>query len=116
MVLDPPHLRFLRQQVFEMPAPPRRVLALAVFAGRSPIEYALNPPAHPACRLGLLGPDRLDRLHDQARVDRSNRQRTKDRVDAPTLPLPRRVRAPARERRPEIKDPWPADKVERWAI
>jgi len=32
VMLDPVDLRFLRQQVFKMPTPPRRVLALAIAA------------------------------------------------------------------------------------
>ena len=37
-------------------------------------------------------------------------------VPPPTLPLPRRVRAPRARVGSENQRPWPADKVERWAI
>ena len=45
MVLDLSHLAASRQQVIEMAAPARRVVALAVAARRRPIEYAFNPAA-----------------------------------------------------------------------
>ena len=38
------------------------------------------------------------------------------RLKAPTLPLSRRVRAPAPREAAGNQRPWPADKVERWGI
>src|SRR5271170_5553079 len=64
-----------------MTAPPRRVLALAIAACRRPIEDRFNPPTHPACRLRLLGPDRLKHFHDQPDIDRLYRQRSEGRMD-----------------------------------
>ena len=81
MVLDPPHLRSRRQQVFEMAAPPRRVLALPVAARGRPIENHFDPAAHPARGFGLLGPDRLERLQHQPDIDRLNGQAAEVRID-----------------------------------
>src|ERR1700724_2066146 len=81
MMLDPPHLGLFWQQIFEVAAPTRRVLALSIAARRSPIENAFDPAAHPACGLGLDCPDRLDHLHDEPYVDRLHRQRSEDGID-----------------------------------
>src|SRR5205823_694700 len=57
MMLDAADLCALRQQVFQMPAPPRRVLTRAEGARCRPIEDRLDAAADPARRLGLLAPD-----------------------------------------------------------
>lgn len=80
MVLDLPDLGPLRQQVLKVPLPAGRVLAAPVTASRCPIEHGLNAPPHPCCRLGLRGPDRLQRLHHQAGIDRLHWQVAEDRV------------------------------------
>ena len=66
-----------------MALPPRRVLAFAISADPSPIEDSLDPAADPAGRLGLHGPNRFDRLHDEAGVDSLHRQVAEDRVHVP---------------------------------
>src|SRR5262245_49312785 len=74
MVLDSADLAALRQQVFEMPAPPRRILALTITARLSPIQNRLYASANsPGC-FRLRCPNRLDRLHHQPDVNRLNRQ------------------------------------------
>src|SRR5438445_642931 len=80
MMLDPADLRSLRQQVFQMPAPTGRVLALPVATRSSPIQYRLDPSSHPVRGFRLCMPNRLQRLHDEADIDRLNRQVTEDRV------------------------------------
>src|SRR5436190_20226686 len=52
-----------------MTAPTRGVLAFAVAASRCPIQDSLNAATYPARRFGLLRPDRLDGLHDEADID-----------------------------------------------
>src|SRR6516165_3662834 len=57
MVLDPADLRFLGQQLVEMPAPACRVLTVTVAAGCCPIEDHLDAAAHAARGLRLLSPN-----------------------------------------------------------
>ena len=80
MVPDLTHLRPPRQEVLQVPPPARRVITLAVAAGGSPIQDRLHPAADTARRLGLGGPDRLQDIHDEARVDLLDRQRSDNRV------------------------------------
>src|SRR5215831_8456772 len=47
MMLDAANFRFSGQEVFEMPAPPRRVLARPIAARRCPVEHRLDATAHP---------------------------------------------------------------------
>lgn len=81
MVLHSRHFRPCWQQVFEMPFPACRVLTLSVASRFGPIENALNSAADPARGLCFGLPDRLQRLHDQPRVDRLDGQRAEDRID-----------------------------------
>jgi hypothetical protein len=69
MMLDPAHLRLLRQQIIEMAAPARRVLTDAIAARCRPIEYAFDPAFDSARGFGLLGSDLLQCLHDQPDID-----------------------------------------------
>src|ERR1700726_4392441 len=48
--------------------------------------------------------NKINRRNNQWREAERGLERVDQRAKAPTLPLPRGVRAPARERRPEIKD------------
>ena len=54
MVLDLAHLGARRQQLVEMAAPARRILALAIAAHRRPIEHGLDAPAQPAAVSGFF--------------------------------------------------------------
>jgi hypothetical protein len=81
MVLDPLDLGFSGQQVFEMPAPSCRILTLSVPARRRPIEDRLYAAAYPRRGLGLLPPDRLQRLHHQRCVNGLDRQGSEMRID-----------------------------------
>ena len=81
MVLDPADLGFLRQQVFQVAAPARRVLAGAVAARRRPIEDAFNSAAHPARRFRLHRPYRLDRAQHEPDIDRLHRQAAEHGID-----------------------------------
>jgi hypothetical protein len=76
-----PDLASGSEQVFLVTFPPRWVFALPVASRRRPIEHALDPPTHPACRLRLRRPDRLQHLHHQPHIDRLDGQGAKDRVD-----------------------------------
>src|SRR5689334_20318729 len=67
-----PDLGLLREQVFEMAAPARRVIARAIPARRGPIEHRFDPPADAACGFRLCRPYRFDRFHDQPGIDRLN--------------------------------------------
>ncbi len=73
------HLAALRQQIFEMTAPVRRVLVFAPAACLGGIKDALDAPAHSRCGFRFLTPQRLDDLHDRARIHGSNRQLAKHR-------------------------------------
>ena len=81
VMLNPAHLGFLRQQVFQMAAPARWIFALAPTPRGRVIENAFDPAADPRSRLGLLGPDRFERPHDQPDINRANRQIAEHRVD-----------------------------------
>lgn len=77
---DPANADSLRQQVLEMTAPARRVVAGSVSARRRPIEDAFDTTAHAASGFWLFGPDRLDRLENQTNIYRLHGQRAKCRV------------------------------------
>src|SRR5262245_27591810 len=70
-----------REEMVEMAAPPRRVLAAAKLADLGPIQDALDAAANSARRLRLRRPDRLEHLQHQGRVDRPDRQGSEQRVD-----------------------------------
>ena len=55
--LDPAHLR---QQVFQMTTPTRRIFARPILTRSRPIEDGFNPATHPACGFRLCAPERLD--------------------------------------------------------
>ena len=59
--------------------PPRRIVAGAIAAHRRPVEYCLDPAAHPARGLRLALPYRLNAPENEAGVDRRDRQSTEDR-------------------------------------
>ena len=80
VVLDRGDLRARRQQPLQVAAPTGRVVALAVAARRGPVQDALDPAAHPRGGLRLGRPDRLEDLHDEAGVDRADRQLADHRV------------------------------------
>src|SRR5579883_1570627 len=80
MMLDPLQHRPLRQQVFEVASPARRVLSLPEPARHRPIDDRLYPAPYPARRFGLIRPYRLDYLHDRRGVDRLNRELAEDGV------------------------------------
>jgi len=73
-------LRYRRQQVFDVAAPARGVLALPVAADR-PIEHTFDPAANPARRLRLGLPNRFEDLHDERRIDGLDRKIADDRID-----------------------------------
>ena len=80
MVLDFAHLGARRQQFVEVPAPARRVFAVAIAAHLGQIQNAFEAPAQAACRFGLRRPDRFQHLEHKAGVHRLHRQRADDRI------------------------------------
>src|ERR1051326_4173078 len=90
---DPSNPRMRRRDVVEIALPLRRVWALSKAAPRRGIKHRLDASAYPACRFRLLGPDRLEHLHDEPGVDRGNRPTPNDRIDVgcevvlPLLPV-----------------------------
>ena len=76
MVLDLANLVTGRQQLIEMAAPARGVLALAVTTHRCPVDDRLDTAAQPARSLGLRVPDRFQHLHDEPDIDRLHGQGT----------------------------------------
>src|ERR1700737_670698 len=93
MVLDTAHLALLRQQVFEMAAPARRILTLAVAARGRPVDDRLDTPAQPGSRLRLCRPKGsgfvirsaanllLQHLHHERDIDGLHGEHAKDRID-----------------------------------
>src|SRR5262249_49918765 len=75
VVFDLAHFRARRQQLVEMAAPARRVLARAIPTCLRPIQDGLDTPAHAARGLGFRRPDRLQDLEDQRGIDRLHRER-----------------------------------------
>src|SRR5215472_7364662 len=73
-------LRYRRQQVFDVAAPARGVLALPVAADH-PIKHTFDPAANPARRLRLGLPNRFEDLHDERRIDGVDRKIADDRID-----------------------------------
>src|SRR5262245_14359264 len=63
-MLDLPHLAARGKEVFKMPLPSGRVLALAQTASLGPIQDGLDASAHTRGRLWDRAPYRLKRLHD----------------------------------------------------
>jgi len=61
-------------------APACWVFTLPVFAHRGPIQDALDTTAEPGRGLGLCAPNRLDRLHDEADIDRADREFAENRI------------------------------------
>src|SRR5215472_956643 len=76
------------------------VRSLPETAHRRGIEHGLDAAADPACRFWLLGPDRIEHLHDQPCIDRRDGQLPQSGVNVggegvfPLLPVLRV--APAR--------------------
>jgi len=80
MMLDLAHFCAGRQQLVEMAAPSRGVLALAIATRRCPIEHGFNSPSQPSGRFRLLRPKRLNDLHHEGCVDALDRQGPHDRL------------------------------------
>src|SRR5712672_4251852 len=81
MMLNAAHLGTRRQQVFQMAAPARRILALAIAARGRPVEDAFYPAAHPARGFWLLRPYRLDRLQHEPDIDDLHGKIAEHRID-----------------------------------
>jgi len=73
--------------------PLRPVRSLAETAHRRGIEHGLDAAADSACRFWLLGPDRIEHLHDEPCIDRRDGEFTQSGIDvgcervAPLLPV-----------------------------
>src|SRR5260221_14659086 len=74
MMLDLSHFVYGWEGFLKMPLPPRRVLSVTIPAHSCEIQHSLNTTAQPACRLGLLAPDRIEHLNHKGRVDRRDRK------------------------------------------
>jgi len=72
----------------EVAFPMCRVGALPKAAHRCSVEYRFDATAHPARRLGLLRPDRIENLDDKPGVDRRYRQSPQNRVDVSSEGIP----------------------------
>ena len=100
MVLDLPHLAAGRQDMGEIAFPLRRVRPLPEAAHRRGVEHRLDAAAHPARGFGLLGPDRIEHLHDKPGIDRRDGQFPQSRVNVggerrrPLLPRASRCASP----------------------
>jgi hypothetical protein len=79
MVLHLAHLGARRQQLVEMTASPRRVLALAIATRRRPVEHGLYTAAQPRRRFWLLRPKWLYDFHHESRVGVLDRKGADDR-------------------------------------
>jgi hypothetical protein len=75
-VLDRRNLVGVRKKIFEVSAPPGRILALPVFAHRSPIKNVFDPAAQPHCGFRLGRPDWPTRAHDHFGIDITDGRRT----------------------------------------
>ena len=64
----------LRQQAFEKPLPPCRIIALAKPARSRPIKHKLDPVAHPACRFRNYCPDWLKDAQHARQINIGDRQ------------------------------------------
>jgi hypothetical protein len=80
MVRHLPHSRAGRQQKREAPFPLRRVRPVAEAPHLGRVEDRLDPAPHSGSRLGLLLPDRVENLHKEPHIDRSNRQIAQHRI------------------------------------
>jgi len=93
MVPDFPHLGEGRQDMGEVALPHCRVRPLPKAPHRRGVEDRLNAAPHPARGFRLLGPNRIEHLHNKAGVDRRNRQFPQSGVDVsgqgifPLLPV-----------------------------
>ncbi len=70
-----------RQDLCDMSAPACRVFAVTVAPRLGGIENGFDPPAHPACRLSLLLPDRLEDLEYMGGANLGHRHFTDRRID-----------------------------------
>ena len=81
------------QDLVEVTAPLRRVLAGAQSPGLGRRQHAFDPAPHPARRLRLGGPERLDHFQHESRVDVGHGDVAQDGVGvdgeriAPLLPV-----------------------------
>jgi len=66
MVFNGSNPRLLRQQVFKVTPPARRIVTLPVTAGRGPIKNRLDAASDAACGFWLFRPDRVDDPHTKA--------------------------------------------------
>jgi hypothetical protein len=69
MILDLAQLRSLREDFAEVAAPECRVFAGSPPPNLGESEHALDAPAHPACRLRLRLPDRLNHLENKSCIN-----------------------------------------------
>src|SRR3954451_8959052 len=74
MVLHPTHLSRAREQVVEVSAPTRRVVAVPIAADLCPIQNTLNATANSCCCLGLGRPNGFENSHYEADVDGLHRE------------------------------------------
>ena len=81
MVRHLPHPGARREDMGEVAFPLCWVGSLPKASHRSSVEYRFDATAHPARRLGLLRPDRVENLNDEPGVNRRDRQFPQNRVD-----------------------------------
>jgi len=74
------HLGAGWEDMREVPFPLRWVRSLPKPAHGRGVEYRLDTAADPARGFGLLGPDRIEHLHDKARIDHCDGQFPQCRV------------------------------------
>ncbi|CAH0304473.1 hypothetical protein SRABI118_04526 [Massilia sp. Bi118] len=79
VVDDGGNLVRIGQQYFQVPVPACRVITLAEFAYRGPIEDAFDTSSQATSSLRLRRPDRAEHFHYQIGVDVCNRKRPDDR-------------------------------------
>lgn len=72
-MLDLRHGRRLRQDVRQVPSPPRRVLSLSPSLRPGIVQHPLDPSPEPVRRLGPRGPDRAQDAHDVIRDEIADR-------------------------------------------
>ena len=70
MVLNRSHLRLGGEKCVEVPAPSRRIVAVAEVLHRGPRQDALDPSTKPARGFGFVLPNGTKDFQDQRRVDR----------------------------------------------
>lgn len=81
MVRHFPHPGSRREEMREIAFPLGWVWPLAEAADRGGIKQRLDTAAHPARGFRLLGPDRIEHLHNKPSVDRRDRQFPQNGVD-----------------------------------